>query len=245
MARQKQNKSATPRKRSDSPMSRWLRTVRSENGLDQEQLGQHVGKSRTAISAYECDRAPVPMEVIAAIRTSFDRVPEPPLEGGGVMPLGIPPVDATFAKILYAGTVPCSKDWGDALAGNEERDIEVKFAGAGRFLASVRGDSCFPALQQGDLTVWQRDEAPPYGVIVLAERLDGRECTVKQLVRENGVTRLKPVNPDSSEPFAPEGWLPTARLVGVIWIDDGPEATMYHPPGIQPKHLLRLRSEAG
>lgn len=220
-------------------MPRWLRAVRAIEGLDQEGLGKYVGKSRTAIAMYETG-SPVPPEVISTIVDTFKNIPPAPT-GDVVEFLGdVTPPDEV-RTILYAGVVPCSTQWGDPLSSEERRPIELKFAGKNRFLCKVSGDSCYPALKQGDLTVWESDEDPADGVIVLAERLEDQACTVKMLDYDEvrGRHVLIPVNPNHQPPDDGEGWRVTARLVGVIRQRRGPERTWYWPPGLRPDDLLK------
>lgn len=112
------------------------------------------------------------------------------------------PVGFPLVQMRYAGEVPAG-DWGDPLA-SEEFVVDDRYEHPKRFVARVVGDSCWPALRQGDLTVWHHDLNPQYGLIVLAQRKGDHACTVKQLVwdAEDSRPRLAPVNPDYDDPFA-------------------------------------------
>jgi phage repressor protein C with HTH and peptisase S24 domain len=223
----------------DNPVARWIKTVRAVHGLEQVELAQYIGKSRSSVAGYE-NGNPVPADTIALIRTSFPESPPPPVTSTAVEIAASLAVEATYPEILYAGVVPCSQDWGDPLTSKEARPIEAKFAGKNRFLCKVTGDSCYPALKQGDLTVWEKDREPPYGVIVLAERIGDQACTVKELQYDESArrARLVPVNPSHGEPEDGDGWECAARLVGVLRQGDGPERTWYWPPGLRARHLL-------
>jgi SOS-response transcriptional repressor LexA len=89
------------------------------------------------------------------------------------------------------------------------------------------------------LTIWETDNDPAYGVIVIAERMEDRACTVKELVYDEQAkrSRLRPVNPDMAPPSDDGGWYVTARLVGVVRATDGPERTWFLPVGLRPRHL--------
>jgi SOS-response transcriptional repressor LexA len=148
------------------------------------------------------------------------------------------PVAFKQVKMPLAGDVPAGA-WGDPLASEEFIELDAKFEHPRRFVCRVVGDSCYPALQQGDLTVWHSDENPPYGVIVLAQRSAEHECTVKQLEYDNALyrPRLMPLNPSYDVPEDQDGWRVVARLVGVIRMVDGLENTWYLPQGIRGRHL--------
>ncbi len=139
----------------------------------------------------------------------------------------------------YAGEVPCGGEWGDPLASTDTVDVEAQFDNPLRFAARVVGDSCYPALLPGDLTIWQADMNPPYGMIVLAQRKGDHGCTVKSLEYDEklGRPRLHPVNPASGTPEDGDGWGVIARLVAVVRNTDGLKRTWYLETGLRAKHL--------
>lgn len=146
------------------------------------------------------------------------------------------PVGFPLVAMRYAGEVPCSTDWGDPLASEEFIEVEVQFEGPRRFAAKVVGDSCFPALQQGDITIWQQDFSPPYGTIVLAQRKGDHGCTVKQLTHDGQRPHLTPVNPAHDEPGDFEGWGVVARLVAVLR-PGAIRRTWFSEHGMKPRDL--------
>ncbi|RYD70850.1 MAG: S24 family peptidase [Verrucomicrobiaceae bacterium] len=148
------------------------------------------------------------------------------------------PVSFPMATMRYAGEVPAS-EWGEPLQSEIPIEMETKFDAEGRYVCRVVGDSCYPALIPGDLTVWQRDKNPAYGVIVIAEQRNGSACTVKRLAydADAGRSRLEPINPRYDSPSDGDGWDVIARLVGVVRNSDGPERTWYWAPGLRPRHL--------
>ena len=180
--------------------------------------------------------SPVPLEVVAAIRSAFPDTPAPP-SMGEVEATGLAISDDLLGRIRYAGLVPCSSSWGDPLAAQDLRPIEPKFAGANRFLCKVVGDSCWPYLKQGDLTVWELDESPPFESIVIAERFEDSGCTVKELLYDGKRPRLEPMNPDAEAPDDGEGWKASAMLVGLLRTEDGIEMTWYLKSGLRKRHL--------
>lgn len=153
--------------------------------------------------------------------------------GGPKIPVGYPKL-----RIPYAGEVPCSADWGDPLASEEFIEVEASMEHPQRFAAKVVGDSCYPALQQGDITIWHADFSPPYGLIVLAQRKGDHGCTVKQLVYDTDLNRnvLKPVNPAYDAPDDGQGWGAIARLVAVLR-PDRVRRTWYLESGLRPSDM--------
>lgn len=148
------------------------------------------------------------------------------------------PVSYEPIGIPYAGLVPASSEWGDPLAAEEPVEVDAKFVKKGRFACRVVGDSCYPALRQGDLTIWEVDPSPKYGLIVLAQRKGDHGCTVKQLVYDSMARRdrLVPVNPAYDSPPDGEGWGVIARLVGVVR-EGEVERSWYSASGMRPKYL--------
>lgn len=149
------------------------------------------------------------------------------------------PVGFPTGQIRYAGEVPCSESWGDPLASEEFIELEIQYEHPKRFAAKVVGDSCYPALLPGDLTIWHTDMNPTYGLIVLAQRKGDHGCTVKQLEYDDslGRPRLLPVNPSRGAPEDGEGWGVIARLVAVLRNTDGLKRSWFLETGLRPKHL--------
>lgn len=153
------------------------------------------------------------------------------------------PVGYPYVQIKFAGIVPTAGEWGDPLESTEFVEIDARYEHPKRFAATVSGNSCFPALQQGDLTIWHADHAPAPGLIILAEQAEEHGCTVKQMkVDEAGQPFLIAINPNAVAPPLKHGWLAIARLVGVVWQqEDGTEGQAYRPSGLRPEALLRMR----
>lgn len=167
----------------------------------------------------------------------FDRM----LKALGEPELDRPRIPVGFPKgrIPFAGEVPCSADWGEPLASEEFIEVEVQFEHPQRFAAKVVGDSCYPALHPGDVTIWHADMSPPFGLIVLAQRKGDHGCTVKRLEydQDRGRPLLVPVNPAHKKPEDGEGWGVIARLVGVLRTTDGLKKSWYLDSGLRQAHL--------
>ena len=157
-----------------------------------------------------------------------------------------PVVENHYVPIMrFAGVVPAG-EWGDPLASEEMMEVDFRFVHNQRFAAKVIGDSCFPALVQGDLTIWHSEPNPPYGRIVIAQRKGDHGCTVKELHYDQAVLRpvLRPINPQYSAPPDGDGWGVIAFLVGLIREDsEGIEESYYNKRGFTPRQLLRISSK--
>lgn len=209
------------------------------DGITQEELAGRLGVSQPRLSNWERGEHDPPREIVIEAAKALE-VELAWLEFGTATDVDRPRFVASYATVemRFAGDVPTG-EWGDPLASEEPIEMEAKFDGLKRFVARVVGDSCFPALQQGDLTVWHQDFAPPYGKIVLAQRKGDHGCTVKQLAydAEEGRPILKPVNPNHDSPPDGEGWGAIARLVGVVFKAAGAEISVYKPEGVTPSDL--------
>lgn len=144
------------------------------------------------------------------------------------------------SRMIYAGETPCSTNWGDPLSGGDDIEIDARFAGRNRFVTRFVNDSCYPALKEGDLGIWQLDNRPPFGTIILAQRKGDHACTAKLLAIDNVslTPKLLPINTQTEPPSNGDGWGAIARLVGVIRDEDGLEQTWLRSSGLRPKDLI-------
>ncbi|RYG47372.1 XRE family transcriptional regulator, partial [bacterium] len=137
----------------------WFRTIRSMYDLEQIEMAEILGISRSTLANYEKNYTP-PMEVIQRTIDAFPLVPAVPLSsfneehpesaekvkaanreflGIGLELVAEAPSPAKV-EILFAGDVPASSEWGDALSGTETIPISAKIgAGPDRFACRVVG----------------------------------------------------------------------------------------------------------
>jgi|GEM_PF-3519027 len=231
----------------------WSQTDLAHALARRNALGLDERKWRSRIANYESNRPTPPAEPLRHIADALGVVYQWFLEPEGEEPLlkGQPVEGALFTApapysppgkvpMIYAGEVPCSTNWGNPLESTTPIDMDPDFAGPNRYVCRVVNDSCYPALHEGDLTVWQYDLNPPFGTIVLAQRKGDHNCTAK-LLRYDATLhapRLVPINPRVEPPEDGEGWGAIARLVGVERVQDGLKRTWKLESGLRPKHLL-------
>jgi len=220
----------------------WLKRIRGRHLLTQAEIAERIGIARTTLAGYEAQKStrPMPSDVVDRLRKEFPDVEYPGEKPVTVLAKPLFPVAFAPVPLSYAGVVPASTEWGDPLASEEMIEVDGKYVGPRRFAATVSGDSCYPALHQGDLTIWEADMNPPYGLIVLAQRKGDHGCTVKELVYDGDSrrSRLHPINPDYDEPADGEGWGVIARLVAVVRSSDGPEQSWFYANGLRVRHLV-------
>lgn len=232
---------------------RRLREIRDRNGASRLDIEVATGVKESQLVAWEHCRSPIdprrPGHRDQVIRLArYLEVEEREIWGPDAWraiaapepELGPPKYPIAYASrsMPYAGVVPAG-DWGDPLMSDDLLEVGLDVWKANRFLTTVAGDSCWPALQQGDEAMFETDAAPADGVIVLAQRRPDHAVTVKLLrLDERGRPRLVPVNPEYSEPQNGDGWHVIARLVCVKReSQDGAQRRIYHPRGIRPEHL--------
>lgn len=217
---------------SNDPRSEVLRRLQAWD-LTPAWLARRINESKQAVSLWLQGTSPRDPEMWDKM---LEAIPsENPVVGAPLIPVGF-----QTAMLPMAGNVPCG-DWGDPLASEEFIELDVKYEVIGkRYATRVVGDSCYPALQQGDIAVWHYDLNPAYGLIVLAQRKGDHFCTVKELTydSEQKRNRLLPINPAHEEPDDMDGWGVIARLVAVVRNVDGMEASWYLPSGLRSRHLV-------
>ena len=212
---------------------RKIRELLKEQSRSQEWLARKIGESKQNVGNWLQEEAPTTPRRAEVFSRMLEAL------GAGDLDRVLIPAGFRAPMIRLAGNVPAG-DWGDPLASEEFVEVtDVKFAHPKRFAAYVIGDSCSPCLQPGDLTVWHVDNNPMYGRFVLAQRKGDHGCTVKELTFDVERNRhvLKPINPSYTEPEDGDGWGVIARLVGVVFDNDGLQMTLYQEKGLTKKHL--------
>lgn len=194
-------------------------------------VGQHRQTVAKWLSGYADPRDPDMWQKMLEAIPDLENSKSPLSQPMGIYSYG-------YRNIRYAGVVPCG-DWGDPLDSEEMIPISAEFEHPKRFAATVAGDSCYPALLQGDLTIWHVDPAPTSGLIVLAQRKGDHGCTVKQLkIDDKGLPHLVPINPQYDEPENGDGWGVIAKLVVVIRQGERIKHHFIKPEGIRPDDLI-------
>jgi hypothetical protein len=214
--------------------------------ISREELAeiQGGGSNYDRIVSYELARSNPPKDLLAKVSARWGIPLEWFYDGADNAVPKLDPLDSPkilvshgARRIRYAGTVPCG-EWGDPLDSEEMVEVDARYEHPRRFAATVSGDSCEPALQHGDFTVWHYDLAPSAGLIVLAQRKGDHACTVKQLkIDAQGQPHLVPINPAYDEPEGGDGWGVIARLILVQRTLGHAERQWYSRAGLRPEDL--------
>lgn len=156
------------------------------------------------------------------------RVPGATPVQGGSMPV---PAPTALAALPDVGSVPSTTTFGDPLADTGSViQVPAILGGVRRFAASVKGGRCFPVLVHSDVTVWEADEEPPHGSVVLARREgDGEAGVIVSELRLDvyGEPRLHPLGDEKDEVRPQDSWKVFARLVGVVRDFEGAQIVVY------------------
>lgn len=213
-----------------------LKAIRTALRLTQKEMADRLGVSRGAYKNWEYDQV-VPERFIPAI-LAISRGPSAPsvISGPAI------PVTHPTTPMKYAGRLPCG-NWAAAMDTEDFEEVESQYWKRGRYCARIDGDSCHPALQRDDFTIWEETKNPPFGKLVIAQRKGDHEATIKQLGWDSTTNEpvLTAVNRAFDDATA-DGWGAIAYLVYVRWIDeDGGVISFYRPEGIKPSQLTRYR----
>lgn len=204
----------------------------SAGDITQDGLDKRLGLNRGRTFSYKSGKANPPDAYLKAVApllgTTFEylRYGEAP-----VVDKPLAPVSFDRLPIKVVAAVPCGS-WEDPSDTEDLIEIEAKFYGAKRFASRIVGDSCWPVLQPGDLSIWQREPSAPVGTIVLA-RDANNAATVKRLAYKDGRFVLESINPRYPNAEA-ETWSVVGFLVGIVRMDGTTEISFYNSGGIRP-----------
>lgn len=138
------------------------------------------------------------------------------------------PAEVLDAPLPYIGYIAAGSrvEWSDPFAVEDMEYVPAEMAERGRFCCRVKGDSCYPELWPGDLVVFQINEAPKLGSIVLHRTLEpDPQATIKQLKHDGQKYYLHPLNPAYTD--EPATGLVLGHLVALVREVNGIKITMY------------------
>lgn len=193
---------------------KFVKDVRLEANLNQEQLGHMLGKTKSAISAWEQGRnrpgyddlmrmreiagGRVEIPFLAKLMLSKEKPPEEiDLEGSDdhvqikryTLRLSAGLTGFAVDPIQHDELPPIvfRKEWFQRKGLNPQKLLAVK----------VKGDSMLPGLSPGDTVVIDTEQTDPKDGVVFAVNYEG-ELTIKRLARDSGSWWLLSDNPDQS-----------------------------------------------
>lgn len=175
-----------------------LLLAREARQLSQEQLAEKLGWSPSRISLYERDKRVPKLKQIRdlanALGCSFEQlITESGLANTGRYDM-TPRARVPIISWVRAGkSHPASNPYEP---GDEEDWIETEInVTTNSFALTVRGDSMEPLFPEGCVIVVDPNRQAENGSYVVARLDDLDEVTFKQLVKDAGLTYLKPLNP--------------------------------------------------
>jgi transcriptional regulator with XRE-family HTH domain len=123
------------------------------------------------------------------------------------------PVDGIDAPMALWPSVPCG-DWEQPDETTDFIDVPGFLVARDRIASKVQGESMEPRLQHGDLLIFQMDQMPRYGRIVLARNGDN-EVSCKVLKKTPIGADLVSLNPDHPSQ-ATKRWEVLGYLIAIL-----------------------------
>ena len=205
-----------------SKFSNIFRALREKSGLSQEELGKALGMSRSAVGMYEQERRVPDLETLERIADYFNitiseltgnvkssAVSDAPTEYHRIKMVKIPLLGTVAAGIPISAI--------EDIQGYVE--IPERWTHSGEYFAlTIKGDSMFPDIHDGDIVIVKSQPVADNNDIVIAS-VNGDEATCKRLKRYETELCLVPINPDyETMRFTPQevNTLPVSVLGKVI-----------------------------
>lgn len=205
-------------------IAKGLRTFRRALDLTQEQMASRLGLKRTTYTSYEQELARIPGNVLEDLARMGFR--------GDTGPPAIPAAELRV-PIPFLGSIAASAkvDWTDPFESEAMEYVPSEMAGRGRYCCRVASDSCYDLLWPGDIAVFQRQDVPRIGAIVMYRDRD-RRITIKQLKHDGTDYILHPLNAKYEDVKADGDMV--GVLVGIVREQGSRRVTVYDDHGIAP-----------
>lgn len=180
-------------------MGEYIRQLRKERGLTQEQLGEMLSPkvNRAAINKWEAGRVSnIKRSHIAQMATIFGVDPVKLMCFGDSLPLkNATPLNDTVRIPLLGKVAAGTPLFNEGnIIGEEYVDPRMVADGSSLFALRVSGDSMTPVLQNGDILIVREQPDADDGDIVVAT-VNGEEACVKKLKRYPDALALVSLNP--------------------------------------------------
>lgn len=197
-----------------------IKIARTAKGLTQQQLGDAVGMTQSAIYQLEKRDSEECLKT-NAIAKVLGVTPEWLISGTGEAACFESNVEPAYA---LRGQVPLiswvqAGDWCEAHDPYPVGDAEMWLPaadnyGENAYALRVRGASMEPRFREGEIIVVNPHASPDNGKFVIARKEGSKEVTFKQLIREGDEAYLKAINPQWPEPIIrmDEAW----HICGVV-----------------------------
>ncbi len=198
-----------------------IKIARTAKGLTQQQLGDAVGMTQSAIYQLEKRDSEECLKT-NAIAKVLGVTPEWLISGTGeaaCFESNVEPAPALRAQGVPLISWVAAGDWCEAHDPYPVGDAEMWLPaadnyGENAYALRVRGASMEPRFREGEIIVVNPHASPDNGKFVIARKEGSKEVTFKQLIREGDEAYLKAINPQWPEPIIrmDEAW----HICGVV-----------------------------
>ena len=176
-------------------VGQYIKQLRTEKGLSQEELGSLIGVQRAAVQKWECGKVQnLKRETIKKLSEIFNVSPSSFVEGNDNNE------NTKGIKIPVLGYVRA----GIPISAVEEildyEEISEEMSRQGNFFAlKIKGDSMEPKFSEGDVVIVQQQSTVENGDIAVV-LVNGDDATVKKFYRSDSGIKLISTNP-AYDPF--------------------------------------------
>lgn len=200
-----------------------INKIRTEKGMTQDELAKAVGyKTRSAIAKIESGERDAPQTVIVALAKALGVTPsylmgwedEPALQkpNGQLLDQShiymIPVYETVSAGFgAYAD---------DHVTGYEPVYLSSEREAKETLAITVKGDSMYPKIEEGDLVVVHQQDYFENGDIVVAVVVGDGEGFVKRAFQSSGKLSLESINPSYPPMTFSGAQVETVRIMGVV-----------------------------
>lgn len=207
---------------------------RQPGNVSQETAARIAGVSRPTYISYEKGHTEPSDSVRRRLAIAWNA---PELVEGGLPNVGPPlfPVARDTIQIPLWPAVPAG-DWEAPAETIDFYDVDVRLHKNNRIACKIVGDSMHPYLQQGDVGVFELNQHPQVGLIVLA-RNGNSEATVKQLSYNDSGYMLVSLR-DGEEVHASKWELIAFLVARVRDLGPGRFNQVVNQGGVRPEELI-------
>ena len=176
-------------------VGQYIKQLRTEKGLSQEELGSLVGVQRAAVQKWECGKVQnLKRETIKKLSEIFNVSPS------SFVDVNDSNEKSKGVKIPVLGYVRA----GIPISAVEEildyEEISEEMSRQGKFFAlKIKGDSMEPKFSEGDVVIVQQQSTVENGDIAVV-LVNGGDATVKKFYRSDSGIKLISTNP-AYDPF--------------------------------------------
>lgn len=176
-------------------VGQYIKQLRTEKGLSQEELGSLVGVQRAAVQKWECGKVQnLKRETIKKLSEIFNVSPS------SFVDVNDNNEKSKGVKIPVLGYVRA----GIPISAVEEildyEEISEEMSRQGKFFAlKIKGDSMEPKFSEGDVVIVQQQSTVENGDIAVV-LVNGGDATVKKFYRSDSGIKLISTNP-AYDPF--------------------------------------------